>query len=142
MSAVALPDLNALPADALRALILTQHEQLLAKRTQGTIDVYFEGNSIIRRWGATDYTQFLENWRANFFGWNAADFGWGGDTTANILWRVRHGELTGVHPKVIVLLAGTYSSISETSSPNLRNSPWHCGHTVSFGSCLRVCRGR
>ncbi len=29
MSAVALPDLNALPADALRALILAQHEQLL-----------------------------------------------------------------------------------------------------------------
>jgi|GraSoi2013_100cm_1033763.scaffolds.fasta_scaffold24157_3 transposase len=34
MSAVALPDLNALPADALRALILTQHEQLLAKDEQ------------------------------------------------------------------------------------------------------------
>ena len=31
MSAVALPDLNALPADALRALILAQHTQLLAQ---------------------------------------------------------------------------------------------------------------
>src|SRR6266851_5729535 len=30
MSVVALPDLNALPADALRALILAQHEQLLS----------------------------------------------------------------------------------------------------------------
>jgi transposase len=30
MSAVALPDLNALPADALRALIVAQHEQLLS----------------------------------------------------------------------------------------------------------------
>ena len=34
MSAVALPDLNALPADALRALILAQHEQLIAKDEQ------------------------------------------------------------------------------------------------------------
>ncbi len=34
MSAVALPDLNALPADALRALILTQHRQLLAQDEQ------------------------------------------------------------------------------------------------------------
>jgi transposase len=34
MSAVALPDLNALPADALRALILAQHTQLLAKDEQ------------------------------------------------------------------------------------------------------------
>ena len=31
MSAVALPDLNALPADALRALILSQHEQLISR---------------------------------------------------------------------------------------------------------------
>jgi len=31
MSAVALPDLNALPADALRALILAQHEQLISR---------------------------------------------------------------------------------------------------------------
>src|SRR5208337_3136481 len=30
MSVVALPDLNALPADALRALILAQHEQLVS----------------------------------------------------------------------------------------------------------------
>ena len=34
MSAVALPDLNALPADALRALILAQHTQPLAKDEQ------------------------------------------------------------------------------------------------------------
>jgi hypothetical protein len=26
------------------------HEQLLAKRTEGRIDVYFEGDSIARRW--------------------------------------------------------------------------------------------
>src|SRR5205085_1779373 len=49
----------------------------------------------------------LENWKQNFFGWNAADFGWGGDTTQNILWRLQNGELDGVNPKVIVLLAGT-----------------------------------
>src|ERR1035438_5769826 len=31
MSALALPDLNVLPADALRALILAQHEQLISR---------------------------------------------------------------------------------------------------------------
>jgi hypothetical protein len=31
----------------------------------------------------------------------------GGDTIQNILWRFQNGELDGVHPKVIVLLAGT-----------------------------------
>lgn len=83
------------------------HEQLLAKAKQGRIDVYFVGDSITRRWGATDYPEFLAHWRRTFHGWNAGDFGWGGDTTQNILWRLQNGELDGVNPKVIVILAGT-----------------------------------
>ena len=31
------------------------HEQLLEKAKKGGIDIYFEGDSITRRWGATDY---------------------------------------------------------------------------------------
>ena len=85
------------------------HEQLLQKAKKGGIDVYFEGDSITRRWGSSDakYADFLANWKENFFGWNAANFGWGSDTTANILWRLQNGELDGVNPKVIVLMAGT-----------------------------------
>ena len=83
------------------------HQQLIAKTKQGTIDIYFEGDSITRRWGATDYPKFLDHWRRQFHGWNAADFGWGGDTTHNILWRLQNGEFDGVSPKVIVLQAGT-----------------------------------
>jgi lysophospholipase L1-like esterase len=83
------------------------HAQLLEKARTGSIDIYFEGDSITRRWGAADYPELLANWNENFFGWNAADFGWGADTIQNILWRLNSGELDGVHPKVIVLLAGT-----------------------------------
>lgn len=83
------------------------HEQLLAKAKHGGIDLYFEGDSITRRWGGTDYPEFLAHWNKTFFGWNAGNFGWGGDTTQNVLWRLEHGELDGVNPKVIVLLAGT-----------------------------------
>jgi lysophospholipase L1-like esterase len=86
---------------------LAAHEQLLAKAHTGHIDVYFEGDSIVRRWGATDYPNLLTNWNQNFLGWNATDFGWGADRTQNILWRLEHGELDGVNPKVVVLLAGT-----------------------------------
>ena len=85
------------------------HEQLLTKAKSGRIDLYFLGDSITRRWGCSDekYADLYANWKANFWGWNAGDFGWGGDMTLNILWRVRNGELDGVNPKVIVLLAGT-----------------------------------
>ena len=84
------------------------HQQLLEKRKKGRIDVYFTGDSITRRWGTSDaqYKDFLANWTENFFGWNAANFGWGGDTVQNVLWRLQNGELDDVHPKVIVLLAG------------------------------------
>ncbi len=85
----------------------TAHEQLLAKAKTGKIDLYFLGDSITRRWGATDYPAFLENWNKNFHGWNAANFGWGADSIQNILWRIENGELDGVNPKVIVVMGGT-----------------------------------
>jgi lysophospholipase L1-like esterase len=95
---------------------LAAHAQLLEKAGKGRIDIYFEGDSITRRWGATDYPDLLANWKQNFFGWNAADFGWGADTIQNILWRLDHGELDGVNPKIIVLLAGT-NNVGNTVAP-------------------------
>jgi len=83
------------------------HEQLLNKARAGKIDLYFLGDSITRRWGATDYPEFLAHWKKTFFGWNAGDFGWGADGIQNILWRIQEGELDGVIPKVVVILAGT-----------------------------------
>jgi lysophospholipase L1-like esterase len=95
------------PAPRTDANSLVAHSQLVEKARKGGIDIYFEGDSITRRWGATDYPQLLANWNQNFFGWNAADFGWGADRTQNILWRLNNGELDNVNPKIVVLLAGT-----------------------------------
>lgn len=83
------------------------HADLLAKAKAGGVDVYFVGDSILRRWGATDYPELLAHWRKTFHGWNAGDFAWGADQTQHMLWRLDHGELDGVHPKVFVILAGT-----------------------------------
>jgi lysophospholipase L1-like esterase len=85
------------------------HEQLVAKAKTGGIDLYFLGDSITRRWGCTDpqWADLMANWNKNFFGWNAANFGWGADGIQHMLWRIQNGELEGVHPKVIVILAGT-----------------------------------
>jgi lysophospholipase L1-like esterase len=96
----------------------TAHRQLLEKKTKGRIDVYFVGDSITRRWGATDYPEFLAHWKQSFFGWNAANFGWGGDSIPNILWRLQNGELDQVHPKIIVVLAGTNNIGTAAPSPN------------------------
>jgi lysophospholipase L1-like esterase len=105
------------------------HQQMVANLKKGRIDVYFLGDSITRRWRATDYPRFLANWNENFHGWNAANFGWGGDTIQNILWRLRNGELDGVHPKVIVLLAGTN---------NVGNSPASDAKVADITKCIKA----
>ena len=47
------------PAPRADANSLRAHDQLLAKARHGRIDLYFVGDSITRRWGATDYPYFL-----------------------------------------------------------------------------------
>jgi lysophospholipase L1-like esterase len=116
------------------------HEQLLAKAHAGHIDVYFICDSITRRWGASDtqYSELLKNWKQNFFGWNAGDFGWGGDTTQNILWRLSHGELDGVNPKVIVVMAGT-NNVGK-AGPLERNGALAADVTNGVRAILDACR--
>ena len=114
------------------------HAQLLEKTRKGRIDLYFEGDSITRRWGALDYPELLANWRQNFSGWNAADFGWGADKTQNILWRLENGELDGVNPKAIVLLAGT-NNVGNTAAPD-GDEPKAGDVTRGIEAILRVLR--
>lgn len=83
------------------------HAELVQKARTGVIDVYFIGDSITRRWGALDYPELVAHFRESFFGWNAANFAWGGDRIENMLWRLDNGELEGVSPKVFVVQAGT-----------------------------------
>jgi lysophospholipase L1-like esterase len=116
------------------------HAQLLEKARKGGIDVYFEGDSIMRRWGALDYPELLANWRQNFFGWNAADFAWGGDTVQNILWRLENGELDNVHPKVIVLLAGTNNIGNRLSRGG--DDPRIAEVTAGIEAVLDICRNK
>jgi lysophospholipase L1-like esterase len=82
-----------------------KHIELLEKAKRGNIELYFEGDSITRRWEGE--TRHRDNWDQNFTGWKAANFGAGGDRTQNVLYRIENGELEGVNPKVIVLLIGT-----------------------------------
>jgi lysophospholipase L1-like esterase len=111
------------------------HLELLEKARAGGIDAYFVGDSIVRRWGATDYPELLANWKANFFGWNAANFGWGADRTENILWRLENGELEGVGPKIIVILAGTNNVGAQPGGAELIDDT-----TRGVKAILDVCR--
>ena len=141
---VSKPETADKPAPRVDRNSMLAHSELLEKAKQGRIDVYFEGDSITRRWGTSDeqYKHFLRNWQENFFGWNAANFGWGGDKTQNILWRLNNGELDNVNPKIIILLAGTNNvgSNSPAGSADPRNDPGVRDIASGIKAILDVCR--
>jgi lysophospholipase L1-like esterase len=112
------------------------HAELVKKAGAGVIDVYFIGDSITRRWGALDYPVLLANFGKNFFGWNAANFGWGGDRTQNILWRLDNGELPPVAPKVFVVQAGT-NNLGDFESGEERVAAIAAGIEAIVARCRR-----
>ncbi len=119
---------------------MTAHAQLVEKAKAGGIDVYFLGDSIARRWGATDYPDLLANWKTNFYGWNAGNFGWGGDKTQHILWRIQNGELDGVNPRVIVLLAGT-NNVGAIAGDGAKVADITRGVTAILAACRQKAPG-
>lgn len=50
---------------------------------------------------------FLPTWKQFYEPRQALNLGFSGDTTAHVLWRLRNGEVEGLHPKVAVVLIGT-----------------------------------
>ena len=50
---------------------------------------------------------FQPTWKEFYEPRKALNLGFSGDTTANVLWRLDHGEVEGLHPKVALLLIGT-----------------------------------
>jgi lysophospholipase L1-like esterase len=78
-----------------------RHENNLKRAKEGKIDLLFLGDSITEGWGNNAV------WQKNYAPLNAANFGIGGDTTQNVLWRITNGELEGVSPKLVVLMIGT-----------------------------------
>ena len=46
-------------------------------------------------------------WQQYYACRNALNLGFAGDTTGNVLWRITHGELANIAPKLVVILIGT-----------------------------------
>jgi lysophospholipase L1-like esterase len=50
---------------------------------------------------------FLSTWQTFYGARGALNLGFSGDGTQHVLWRLNHGEVDGLHPKVAVVLIGT-----------------------------------
>ena len=66
-------------------------------------NVLFVGDSITEWWTRYGST----TWERDFAPLGAVDDGVVGDTTSNLLYRLESGSLTGIHPRVVVVLIGT-----------------------------------
>ena len=88
----------------------TRHGEVLALNAQGPVDAVMIGDSITHYWGgrpAAPHAWSTPSWARAFGGRSAVNLGFGWDRTENVLWRLDHGEIDGLKPKVAVLLIGT-----------------------------------
>ncbi len=80
------------------------------KGPKSNTQLIFIGNSIINDLESSGNKEIWEK----FFGkYNPLNLGFGGDRTENVLWRITHGEIEGLHPKIAVILIGTNNTDAE-----------------------------
>lgn len=79
------------------------HAGHLERTKKGAIDVVFLGDSITQGWSGVG----APVWKKRYEPLNAVNYGIGGDTTREVLYRLNDGILDGIKPKVVVLMIGT-----------------------------------
>ncbi len=81
---------------------IAKHNKILQMKHEIDLQLVFLGDSLTRRWEDN-----IDLWNKYFSAHHAANFGVGGDCLENIKWRILNGELDGINPKVVIVLAGT-----------------------------------
>ena len=95
---------------------MKRHESFNERVKQGNVDLIFIGDSITQGWEGAGKDVWDE-----FYGKrNAVNLGIGGDRTQHVLWRLDHGNIDGIKPKLAVLMIGTNNSGSEHVGANRR----------------------
>jgi lysophospholipase L1-like esterase len=99
---------------------LPRHEEKLAeiarrKAAGERTDLVLIGDSITHNWEKQGAAVLKER----FARYNPLDLGYGGDRTENVLWRLQHGEIDGIDPKVAVLMIGTNNAGHRHEAPEL-----------------------
>jgi len=73
-------------------------------------EIVLIGDSICHYWGGEPVAPKAwapDVWNRTFAGRTVENLGFGWDRTENVLWRINHGELNGISPKLIIIKIGT-----------------------------------
>ncbi len=107
-----------------------RHQKLVldAQSKSGPLDVLLLGDSITQGWGGQFGAEFNEAWRAHFQKYKAANLGVSGDKTQHLLWRLDHGVVDGLDPRLVVMLIGNNNihSASQTGIDSIAQGVQLC----------------
>jgi beta-glucosidase len=83
-----------------------RHHRILNRIAKGDVDMIFVGDSITYNFDHAG----KEMWDKYYAPRNAVNMGINGDRTQHVLWRLRHGAIDGIDPKLAVLMIGSNNS--------------------------------
>ena len=85
------------------------HATLVEKSAHPNARLVWLGDSITYYWqrqGGHGYDDIKPVWDKYYGAYDTLDFGFIGDTTASLIWRLDHGQVAGLHPKLAIILIG------------------------------------
>ncbi|MEI8038661.1 MAG: GDSL-type esterase/lipase family protein [Verrucomicrobiota bacterium] len=101
-----------------------RHADVLRSKDAINPEIVLIGDSITHFWGgqpAAKQVNGRKAFAAVFAPYRVLNLGFGWDRTQNVLWRLDHGELDGLHPRAVVIHIGT-NNTSATAAAR-QNTP-------------------
>ena len=91
---------------------MERHESMNAKARQGKIDLIYIGDSIVQRYEGVG----KHVWDHYYASRNALNLGISGDRTQHVIWRLDHGNIEGINPKLAIVMIGQNNGGHNTAS--------------------------
>lgn len=94
-----------------------RHEAINARVKEGHVDLVYIGDSIVGNW----QWEGKPVWDHYYAKRNGANLGISGDRTQHVLWRLQHGNIDGISPKLAIVMIGQ------------NNGPFNTGEEIGAG---------
>ena len=122
-----------------------RHAEVLHIKDSINPEVVLIGNSITHFWGGLPALKYKDGkprnpngpkaWVSAFGQYRVLNLGFGWDRTQNVLWRLDHGELDGIHPRSVIINIGT-NNTSQTLNARMNSAAEIVDGICAI--CLRV----